>query len=360
MIPLAWTTNRGEVSLALSRDFLIAFNMIHGIGPWRIGSLVRTFGSLEKAWSASYKELLETPGIGPNVAQKIVSQRTKVDPVKEEEWAGSLGGQIVTLVDSGYPVALRKMRLAPPVLYIVGSLPSQPGIAVVGTRRASRQGLSQARLFAREFVRQGCAIVSGLAKGIDHEAHTAALSMGGKTVAVLGSNIGTVYPREHLGLARKIATDGALVSEFASTHRTVPGNFPRRNRMIAGLSQRILVVEAGIRSGAINTADWAAELGMDVWAIPGNITDPLRGGTNRLIQQGAGLALDPSDVLLGLIPETNGAHKETTDPIAELYFKGASPDEISARLSVPVTTVLTKITELELSQSARPQGPPLA
>ncbi len=346
--------------MAFSREFLIAFNMVNGIGPRRIAALVKMFGNLEKAWVAPYAELLKTPGIGPGLAQKIVEQRRQIDPVKEENWASTLGGRIVTLVDKAYPQLLRNLPLAPPVLYIVGSLPIEPGIAVVGTRRPSRQGLRQARLFSREFVRRGCCVISGLARGIDHEAHTAALSMGGKTTAVLGSNIGSIYPKEHVGLARRIAENGALVSEFASTHRTVPGNFPRRNRLIAALAQRVLVVEAGIKSGAINTADWAAELGKDVWAIPGNITDPLHGGTNRLIQQGAGLAMEPSDVLLGLITDEMDSKEGTSDPIAELFYKGASPDEISAQLNLPITTVLTKITELELADPARAQGPPLA
>lgn len=330
------------------RSYLIAFNMISGIGGKRMASLANYFGSLEAAWNADFRSLAETPGIGKTTARNIVEQRCKVDPVREEQWAEYHGGRIVTAVDPDYPASLRGLPLAPPVLYIVGMLPQIPMIGVIGTRRPSKRGLSQASFFSAEFARQGCTVVSGLARGIDYAAHTAALGAGGTTVAVLGSNIGSIYPKEHAGTAGRISRSGALVSEFASTHTTVPGNFPRRNRIIAGLSERLLVVEAGIKSGAINTADWAAELGRDVWAIPGEISDPLRQGTNTLIQQGAGLAMHPTDVLLGLIGFGDVSQDNGVD-VASLYKKGASPDQISVRLGVPISRVLAMITELELA-----------
>lgn len=329
----------------LERSYIIAFNMIQGIGGRRLAALLEHFGSLERAWHASYQELVQIPGMGRKTAQQVVEQRKLVDPIREERWASRYGGRIVTVVDEEYPSPLRALTHPPPVLYIMGQLPGEIGIAVVGTRRPSASGLIQARVFSEAFVRRGFAVVSGLARGIDQAAHTAALQAGGKTVAVLGSHIGQIYPADHRGLAERIAQRGAVVSEFASTHPTMPGNFPRRNRIIAGLSERILVVQAGRKSGALNTAHWAAEYGKDVWAIPGEISDPLRQGTNFLIQQGAGLAADPSDVLLGLGRLQTGSED---DEVKRLYRQGASPDQISALLNMPVAAVLARITELEL------------
>lgn len=336
----------------LDRLYIIAFNMVQGIGGLRLRALAEHFGGLDKAWEANLKDLRQTPGIGEKIAQQLLTQREKVDPVREEEWARKQGGRIVTIVDQNYPQELRSLAVPPPVLYIVGHAPRKHCIGVVGTRRPSPAGQRQAWVFSQEFARRGFAVVSGLARGIDKQAHLAALRAGGETVAVLGSHIGSIYPAEHRGLAEQIAKQGALVSEFASTHPTVPGNFPRRNRIIAGLSQRLLVVEASLKSGALNTADWAAECGKDVWAIPGAIADPLREGTNRLIQQGAGLAADPSDVLLGL-DEVSEASGEHLDELAKLYHRGASPDEISALLRIPISHVLARLTDLELASKDR-------
>ncbi|NLM55720.1 MAG: DNA-protecting protein DprA [Firmicutes bacterium] len=341
-----------------NRYYLIAFNMVQGIGPRRLAALTKHFGSLDKAWRAAAQELMRVPGIGRATAMSIAARRGAIDPIKEERWAQRHGGRIVTIADDGYPPDLRSHPWAPPVLYVVGHLPEKLGIAVVGTRKPSPTGIAQARVFASEFARRGFAVVSGLARGIDEAAHAAALRAGGLTVAVLGSHIGRVYPVENARLAERISESGAVVSEFASTHPTLPGNFPRRNRIIAGLSQRILVVQAGSKSGALNTADWGADLGKDVWAIPGEISDPLRQGTNCLIQQGAGLAADPGDVLLGLADVLDGSRAAGGDALRRLYRMGASPDQISAQLNLPITTVLARITELELAGEA--EGHPLA
>jgi len=336
---------------AQKREYLIAFNMIRGVGPRRMAALVEAFGSLDRAWRAGLAQLTATPGIGAGIAGAIVEQRGRIDPLREEQWARQRGGRIVTIADGEYPSELHALADPPPALYIVGELPPGPRVAVVGTRRASPTGIRQARAFASELSRRGIPVVSGLARGIDEAAHTAAVECAGSTVAVLGSNIGRIYPSEHRGLAERIAASGALVSEFASPQATHPGNFPRRNRIIAALSERILVVQAGIRSGAMNTADWAAELGKDVWAVPGEISDPLRGGCHRLIRDGAGLAAAPGDVVEGL-PQAKRSRGERRDAVAELYRRGASPDQISTLLNMPITAVLAKITELELAGGA--------
>ncbi|NLJ80628.1 MAG: DNA-protecting protein DprA [Firmicutes bacterium] len=280
-----------------SRQYLIAFNMISGIGGRRLLALQKSFGSLGAAWRASRQALLKVPGIGTKLAANICGQRSSICPYQEERWAQSLGAEIVTLADPNYPRVLERLAVPPPVLYVRGSLPQKKGIAVVGSRRPSLSGVEEVRKFTRALARQGIAIISGMARGIDFHAHQSALNAAGYTAAVLGSNLGSLYPAEHSALAEKIAESGAVLTEFSSRCPTVPGNFPRRNRIIAGLSQAVLVVQASRKSGAINTANWALELGLDVWAIPGDISDPLRQGTNNLIKEGAFPATEVDDLL---------------------------------------------------------------
>ncbi|HHT91130.1 MAG TPA: DNA-protecting protein DprA, partial [Firmicutes bacterium] len=278
------------------RQYLIAFNMIPGIGGRRLLAIHDHFGSLERAWQAPGEELQRIEGIGPKTAESVCALRASICPEVEERWAQGLGAEVITLRDNSYPHYLRRLAVPPPVLYVLGQLPAETGVAVVGTRKPSRIGIAQAQQFSAHLVRQGLAVISGLARGIDYFAHEQVVQMQGRTVAVLGSNIGQVYPSEHRKLARQIAQKGAVISEFSSRCPTVPGNFPRRNRVIAGCSKGVLVVQAGAKSGSIHTADWALELGIDVWSIPGEISDPLRAGNHRLIKQGAYLASSPEDV----------------------------------------------------------------
>ena len=328
-----------------SRHYLIAFNMVPGIGGRRLLALQDHFGSLALAWHAPQHILAQVKGIGPKTAERFCALRSSLSPVEEEVWALKFGAQIITLADEDYPVYLRRLAVPPPVLYVRGKLPSEPGIAVVGTRRPSRVGIAQAKHFSSHIIRQGETIISGLAKGIDHCSHEQAVQMQGRTVAVLGSNIGSIYPPEHVPLVDKIIENkGAVVSEFSSRCPTVPGNFPRRNRIIAGFSKGVLVVQAGAKSGALRTADWALELGLDVWAIPGEISDPLREGTNRLIQQGAFLVTRPEDVIEG-DSSTKSSAKQS---VKELYEAGLHTNEIAATLGKPIHQVLAEISLLQV------------
>jgi DNA processing protein len=331
------------------RQYLIAFNMVPGIGGRRLMALAEHFGSLAAAWHASCSALAAVRGIGPQTAAQFCAARTSISPLAEEEWAAGLGARIVAIYDDEYPVCLRRLAVPPPVLYVRGTLPAEPGVAVVGTRRPSRSGLAQAQHFTAEIVRRGQAVVSGLARGIDFAAHHKALEMGGSTVAVLGSNLRTVYPAEHRGLAERIAEQGAVVSEFSSRCPTVPGNFPRRNRIIAGLSRGVLVVQAGVNSGALRTADWALELGLDVWAIPGEISDPLREGCHRLIKQGAQLVTDPVE----LFGEESAPRTPFSPDIEHLHAAGRSASEIAAILKMPVQEVLIRLSRLQVEHSER-------
>lgn len=328
--------------------------MVSGIGGRRLVGMKEHFGSLEKAWHASREALMEVGSVGPTIADRFCALRPNLSPQAEEAWARDLGAQILTLADHGYPTYLRRLVVPPPVLYVLGKLPEKPGIAVVGTRKPSRVGIAQARQFSASLVSRGIPVISGLARGIDYFAHEQVVKMGGKAVAVLGSNLGNLYPSEHRALAKQIAGNGAIITEFSSRCSTVPGNFPRRNRIIAGCAHGVLVVQAGAKSGAIRTADWALELGIDVWAIPGEISDPLRQGTHRLIKQGAALVCDPSD-LFGGAEEAAGPPTEgsTSDPcLEELLEAGLHANEIAAALKRPIQEILAEISLFQLKRGS--------
>lgn len=326
------------------RQYLIAFNMVPGIGGRRLVALEQHFGSLAAAWHAPYGALTQVRGIGPKLAAQFCQLRPSLCPRQEEEWAAGLGAKILTLYDDHYPPYLRRLAVPPPVLYVQGTLPPEPGVAVVGTRRPSRAGLAQARFFTEEIVLRGEAVISGLARGIDCAAHQRALELGGTTVAVLGSNLQAIYPAEHRHLAQAIARQGAVVSEFSSRCPTVPGNFPRRNRIIAGFARGVLVVQAGARSGALRTADWALELGLDVWSIPGEISDPLREGNHLLIKQGAQLVTAPSELFTAGL----GGAKPHPSTLEQLFAAGRSANEVAALLKKPIQEVLAELSRLQV------------
>lgn len=201
-----------------------------------------------------------------------------------------------------YPVQLAEIPAAPDALHVCGSLLVEDALAVaiVGSRRATAYGLEVAERLAAELVARGVTVVSGLARGIDTAAHVGALDAGGRTIAVLGSGVDVIYPPENRALARRIAQQGAIVSQFAAGTPPLPYHFPERNRVIAGLALGVVVVEATERSGSLITARCAAELGREVMAVPGRVSSPESRGTHRLIQDGAALVLDADDVIAAL------------------------------------------------------------
>jgi DNA processing protein len=258
----------------------------------------------------------------------------------------------------GYPSLLAELHDPPVRLYVRGesaAVLGKPAVAVVGARSCSTYGAQVARALARELASAGLVVVSGLARGIDGEAHRGTLAAGGLTVAVLGCGIDRDYPRAHADLARRIAASGAVVSEYPAGVEPAPWQFPARNRIIAGLARATVVVEARRRSGALITADFALELGREVFAVPGEITSGLSAGTNDLIRQGATPLLAADDVLeaLGLerapptVPDTLSA--EARAVLARLADGARSPDELVRETSLPSPRVAVAITELELA-----------
>jgi DNA processing protein len=292
--------------------------------------------------------------------------------------AERLGAHLVVLGDPDYPADLGHLALPPPVLCVCGELPPGPAVAIVGSRRTDAYGQEVAELFARSLAAAGVTIVSGFARGIDAAAHRGALGAeGGRTVAVLGCGLGVDYPSGHERLGREIAAHGALVTEFPCHLSPRGWHFPIRNRVIAALSAGTLVVQAALRSGSLLTARWAADLGKDVWAIPGRIFDERSLGPNALIRDGAPLVQHPREILDELLGSPSGVRFHLAAPPAAPQsappedeeeapagFPGAvlaalpsgalrHPEEIAAGLEAPVDQVLGALLELELGGRVR-------
>ncbi len=279
----------------------MALTMADGVGPVTAKILVSHCKGADKVFSADKKELFRIQGVGEAVVQNLIEQKAALFAAaeKELEFCEKNGVRIVPYYDSAYPQDLKMMTSAPTLLYVKGKADlNKVSMAIVGTRTPTDYGKKQARRFAAHWAGKGVTIVSGLAFGIDAEAHNATMEAGGTTVAVLGHGLGTVYPREHKSMAEKIAETGALVSEYPSHYKPDPRHFPHRNRIVAGTSRATLVVEDAARSGALNTATHALELRKRIFAVPGPLGAKLSEGTNALIRDGAAeLAYDPDWVL---------------------------------------------------------------
>ncbi|MFC1674484.1 DNA-processing protein DprA [Candidatus Omnitrophota bacterium] len=284
-------------------EALVGLNLVGEIGGIRLNKLLRYCGGHEDILKSPCAKLAGIFGIGERIAQKIRSIKLQ-DIDREFSLAGELGLKIVTLEDAVYPQNLKEIPDPPIVLYVLGQLQKDDSdsLAIVGSRRASFYGLSCAEKFAGDLSAYGITVVSGMARGIDTSAHKGALKAGGRTIAVIGSGFKHIYPPENKGLAGQIAGSGAVISEFPMDARPLPQNFPRRNRIISGLSKGVLVVEAARNSGALITADFALEQGRDVFALPGKVDSGTSLGTNGLIQQGAKLVSCVEDIVEEFAP----------------------------------------------------------
>lgn len=281
------------------RDAYIALNLIREVGPVTVRLLTETLGSASAIFEADARQLLSVRGAGTEIVKKIIAARKKVNAAAETERAAGLGAEIVTPADAHYPEPLRHIYDPPLALYIKGALDvrDRHAIAIVGSRHTTSYGRECASSFAAQLARAGYTVVSGLARGIDTSAHQGALKAGGRTIAVLGGGLHDVYPPENRSLAEEIAASGAVMTEFQLGREPDKTTFPIRNRIVSGLSQGVIVVEAGLSSGAMITANVAAEQGKSVFAIPGRIDSPTSQGTHQLIKNGAKLTESVSDVL---------------------------------------------------------------
>ena len=268
--------------------YWLAFNRIRGIGRVRFKLLESHFDSMEKAWAASEAEL-RSAGLDRRTIRSVMDGRQKVEPDAEMERLEKSGVRALTWHDDDYPARLKEIYDLPPVIYVKGNLTpdDERSIAVVGTRNPTHYGNQVTERLVYDIANSGVTIVSGLARGIDGIAHRTALDAGQRTIAVLGSGLDIIYPREHTNLSERVADNGALVSEHALGTRPDARNFPRRNRIMSGMTLGTLVIEAGARSGALITARQALEENREVFAVPGNILSDNSKGTNRLIRESA-------------------------------------------------------------------------
>jgi DNA processing protein len=279
-------------------EALVSLNMCLDIGSVRLGKLLEYFGKPENILKARREELMRVFGIGEKIADNILSvKQEQVD--KELQLAKKLDLNIIPCDSPDYPRNLRYIHDPPIVLYVKGTIQEEDALAigVVGSRRASFYGLASAEKIAADLCGSGFTVVSGLARGIDTAAHTGALKSKGRTIAVIGSGFNRLYPKENLALAEAISRQGAVISEFPIDAAPSRQSFPRRNRVISGLSLGVVVVEAARNSGALITANFALEQGREVFALPGKIDSANSYGTNDLIKQGAKLVTSIEDII---------------------------------------------------------------
>lgn len=349
------------------KRFWVGFNKVHGIGPSRLEKLILAFGDIEEAWKASSSELEKT-GLGRRYVKELVNSRAELDLDMEMREIEEAGFHVVTWDDESYPKRLREISAAPPVLYVWGEISSGDrwATAIVGTRRPTSYGRTVTQELATALALSGVTVVSGLARGIDGLSHNAVLEAGGRTLAVLGSGLDQIYPPEHRNLAERIASRGAVVSDYPLGTRPEGRNFPPRNRIISGLSLAVVIVEAGEGSGALITADFAAEQGRDLYAVPGSIYSRASRGTNSLIQAGARSLTSVDDLLEGLNLDLIARHERAGQELPEdakersvfetLASDPIHVDEIQVRCGLPVSDVTAALAMLELKGRVRQVG----
>jgi len=331
---------------------------IPGLGNESFRRLLVAFGSPEAILSASHAALARF--VTAAVASSITGggARDSLSPVAA--WLDDPGNHIITLADTAYPQPLLQIADPPPLLYAKGRLEllTQPCLAIIGSRSATPQGMATAESFATAISDAGLTVVSGLALGIDSAAHRGGLAGASSSIAVVATGLDIVYPARNRSLAHDIAARGALVSEFALGTPALATNFPRRNRLISGLSRGCLVVEAAAQSGSLITARLATEQGREVFAIPGSIHSPLSKGCHHLIKQGAKLVETAQDVVeeLGLSPAPPAATKAVSQPSAaaqalldHLGFDSCVVDTLAARSGLGSAAVLVLLSELEIA-----------
>ncbi|HTP98217.1 MAG TPA: DNA-processing protein DprA [Casimicrobiaceae bacterium] len=332
---------------------------LRAIPPSALVALLREFAGPAGVLAATRKALA---GVVP---EPIVARLARPVPpdllARTLAWLGEPGHELVAWGDASYPQALLAIGHPPPVLFYVGraDLLNHPALAIVGSRSATAQGRDNARAFARAISEAGLTVVSGLATGIDGAAHEGGLEGASSTLAVVATGLDRVYPARHRELAHRIAEHGTLVSEFPPGTPPREQNFPRRNRLISGLSRGVLVVEAALHSGSLITARYAGEQGREVFAIPGSIHSPVAKGCHKLLREGAKLVETAVDILeeLGMAPGLQSAAEAPISQSAVLAAMGDDPadiDTLIARTGLSADSVVIELTSLELAGAAAP------
>ncbi len=345
------------MSVDADLEVWLRLSLLPGLGHQSLRKLLVALGTPENVLAASHRELR---GI---VSEKIaIAIRSGgADPASWSAvgpWLEDAANHIITLADAAYPQALLEIPDPPPLIYVKGRLDllGRQGFAIVGSRNATAQGLANAEAFATALSNAGLTIISGLALGVDAAAHRGGLDGASSTVAVIGTGLDTVYPARNRDLAHRIAAQGTLISEFPLGTPALAANFPRRNRLICGLSKGCLVVEAAISSGSLITARLATDQGREVFAIPGSIHSPLAKGCHALIKQGAKLVESAQDVLeeLGLsqatrVAPTSADAAKAHPLLAHIGFDPVDVDTLQQRSALAIDVLSTTLTELELA-----------
>ncbi|MBD2439116.1 DNA-processing protein DprA [Nostoc sp. FACHB-110] len=352
------------------RAYWLAWTQISGIGPVLLRRLHQHFGNLSTAWQATKTELAAVEGFGVQTLEKVVKQRSHLHPAQLLSQHQQENPHFWTPADADYPRLLLETPSPPPVLYYRGEIDllenagQKPLVAVVGTRQPSEYGIRWTRQISTALAQNGFTVVSGMAEGIDTETHSATIKAGGRTLAVLGTGVDVIYPHKNRDLYHQILGAGLVLSEYPAKTPPDRQHFPRRNRIIAGLSRAILVIEAPLKSGALITATYANDFGRDVYALPGRLDDYPSQGCLKLISQGASLIfreLDELLTMLGAVPKLDAV---TTSPPPEKLMPTLSPqmqqiidaiacdtlsfDAIVHKTGNPASSVSSVLLQLEL------------
>lgn len=357
------------------RTACIILNMISGIGHARLKALLSRFNTPSEILKQDVESLSSVKGIGQALAEQVAGWKDNVDFEAEMELVKRGGVRIITIVDDDYPVALKEIYDPPICLYVRGTLPDfqSDTIAVVGSRRVTNYGRKMARHLTEAAAYAGWTVISGLAYGVDAIAHQACLDAKGITVGVLGGGLARIHPQDHIPLARSIIeNNGALISEYPMNFPVSRQSFPRRNRIVSGLSRAILVIEAGLDSGALITANTALEQGRSVFAVPGQADNPQGKGCNKLIRQGAKLTEEFEDILedfeflpgFAALREDSAVYPDDTEEISmpaglseqerqvieTLSADAMSLDAVASGTGIPAGNLMAIMMKLEMKQ----------
>lgn len=338
--------------------YWLALYMVKGVGPLRFRKLLNAFGSPSNVFNQPFDALKDV--IGNSVASNILENDWLSGAEKQLSTAQKLGADIVTLKDKEYPQLLAQIDSAPPVMFYrgdIGNIHSE-AVGIVGTRSPTHYGQRVAIELSRSLAEAGFVVVSGGARGIDSYAHKGALEAGGVTVVVLGSGLDRIYPRENKKLFDKIVgANGVVLTEYPFGTSPAPENFPRRNRIISGLSKGVIVVEAGMTSGALITAKWSSSFGRDVFAVPGPITSPKSEGCNYLIRMGAKVVTSANDIIEeygGVAPSKRQELRQQLEGVELKIYELLSEkgplhvDELSELLELTSSQTITHLFVLEM------------
>ena len=348
------------------QEALLVLNAVPDLGAIRIRKLVAFFGSALEVLQAPFNELSQSNLLLPDTAKNIFYFSKDKFLQDEYNLMRHKGIAVLTAADDNYPCSLKIFEDSPVVLYIKGDIAclNQLSVALVGSRASSFYGCQSARRFAQAFVHAGMTVVSGLARGIDTAAHQGSLEAGGKTIAVIGCGFNHMYPKENLSLMETISRHGAVVSEFAFSMPPLKHNFPWRNRIISALSLATVVIEAGSKSGALITADYALAQNKDVFVLPSNIDNETALGSNQLIQDGAKVALNPDDVLSQIkqdyVPSPSNDNKPLlllSDEQSKVYphitYQPVHMDELAKQSGLNISSLMNITLSLELKRVIR-------